>query len=420
MSPNPKAPAPWTTGVVILGNIFETYDFIIYGFFATSIAEAFFPAKDERVALLATFAAFGVGYILRPLGAIVIGLIGDRKGRKTALILSTALMAVGTAMTGVLPSYQVLGILAPCLLVVARLIQGFAVGGNLGSSATYLVETAPEKKRGLYGSFQQVTVVAGVVLGSGMHSVLAAALSAPALQTWGWRIPFFVGTLIAPISYYMRRSIPETPIYLHKAESRRPNEPNVHIAKIVQAFGLSIAWVATAYMFLIYMPTLTEKYFGFDAVVASWSNTIGLLMMLGAIPICGLVSDHVGRKPQLLVGCLLFFVLPVPIYSLIIAWHSIALMFIAQLFFAVAVALFSGPGPAITVEIFDSSRRVSGVSIANSFASTIFGGFTPFIATWLILETSSPIAPFYYVMFTCLVSGIIIFQLPETAHKDLG
>ena len=142
--------------------------------------------------------------------------------------------------------------------------------------------------------------------------------------------------------------------------------------------------------------------------------------MLGAIPICGLVSDYVGRKPQLLVGCLIFFVLPVPIYSLIIAWHSIELMFIAQLFFAVAIALFSGPGPVVNVEIFDSSRRASGVSIANSFASTIFGGFTPFIATWLILETSSPIAPFYYVMFTCLVSGIIIFKLPETAHKDLG
>jgi MHS family proline/betaine transporter-like MFS transporter len=420
MSPHPKAPAPWTTGIVILGNIFEMYDFIIYGFFATSIAETFFPAKDERVSLLVTFAAFGVGYVLRPLGAIVLGLVGDLKGRKTALLLSTALMAVGTAMTGVLPSYQVLGILAPCLLVVARLIQGFAVGGSMGASATYLVETAPEKKRGLYGSFQQVTVVAGVLLGSGMHSVLSAALSAPALQTWGWRIPFLVGTLIAPITYYMRRSIPETPIYLNNAESGRPNELNVPIAKIVQAFGLSIAWVATSYMFLIYMPTLTEKYFGFDAVVASWSNTIGLLMMLGAIPICGLVSDYVGRKPQLLVGCLIFFVLPVPIYSLIIVWHSIELMFIAQLFFAVAIALFSGPGPVFNVEIFDSSKRVSGVSIANSFASTIFGGFTPFIATWLILETSSPIAPFYYVMFTCLVSGIIIFKLPETAHKVLG
>ena len=420
MSPQPKAPATWTTGVVILGNIFVWYDFIIYGFFATSIAEAFFPAKDERVALLATFAAFGVGYILRPLGAIVLGLVGDRKGRKTALLLSTALMAVGTAMTGVLPSYQALGILAPCLLVVARLIQGFAVGGSWGSSATYLVETAPEKKRGLYGSFQQVTQVAGLVLGSGIHSVLSAALSAPALQTWGWRVPFLVGILIAPISYYMRRSIPETPIYLHKAEAGRPNQPNVHIAKTVQAFGLSIAWVATSYMFLIYMPTLAAKYFGFDAIVVSWSNTVGLLMMLCAIPICGLVSDYVGRKPQLLVGCLLFFVLPVPIYSLIIAWHSIELMFIAQLFFAVAVALFSGPGPAASVEIFDSSRRVSGVSIANSFASIIFGGFSPFIATWLILETSSPIAPFYYVMFTCLVSGIVIFKLPETAHKDLG
>jgi MHS family proline/betaine transporter-like MFS transporter len=420
MSPHPKTPARWTTGVVILGNIFEWYDFIVYGFFATSIAETFFPAEDERAALLATFAAFGVGYVLRPLGAIVLGLVGDWKGRKTALLLSVALMALGTTMTGVLPSYQALGILAPCLLVVARLIQGFAVGGNWGSSATYLVETAPEKRRGLYGSFQQVTAVAGVVLGSGMHSVLSAALSAPALQTWGWRIPFLAGILLAPISYYMGRSIPETPIYLHKAESGRPNQPNVLIAKTVQAFGLSIAWVAISYMFLIYMPTLTEKYFGFDAVVASWSNTIGLLMMLGAIPICGLVSDYVGRKPQLLVGCLIFFVLPVPIYSLIIARHSIELMVVAQLFFAVAVALFSGPGPAASVEIFDSSRRVSGVSIANSFASTIFGGFTPFIATWLILETSSPIAPFYYVMFTCLVSGIIIFKLPETARKDLG
>jgi MFS transporter, MHS family, proline/betaine transporter len=309
MSPHTKAPARWTTGVVILVNIFELYDFIIYGFFATSIAETFFPAKDES--LLATFAAFGVGYISRPLRAIVLGLIGDWKGRKTALLLSTALMAVGTTMIGVLPSYQVLGVLAPCLLVVARLIQGFSVGGSFGSSATYLVETAPEKKRGLYGSFQQVSVVAGVVLGSGMHSVLSAALSASALQTWGWRIPFLAGILIGPISYYIRRSVPDTPIYLHRAESARPNKLNVPIAKTVQVFGLSISWAVTSYMFLIYMPTLTEKYFGFDAIAASWSNTIGLLMMLGAIPICGLVSDYVGRKPHL------FFVLPVPIYSLI-------------------------------------------------------------------------------------------------------
>ena len=420
MSLPTKAPAPWTTGVVILGNVIAWYDFVIYGYFATNIAETFFPAKDERVALLATFAAFGVGYILRPLGAIVLGLVGDWKGRKVALLLSTGLMAVGTAVIGTLPSYQAFGILAPGLLVVARLIQGFAAGGNWGGSATYLVETAPEKKRGLYGSFQQVTAVAGLVLGSGMHSALSAVLSASALQTWGWRVPFLAGIIIAPITYYMRQAIPETPVYLRKTGSARPKEESAFVAKIAQAFGLSIAWVTTAYMFLIYMPTLTEKYFGFDVIATSWSNTIGLLMMLVAIPICGVISDHIGRRPQLLIGCLIFLVLPVPIYSLVIRWHSIELMFVAQLFFAVALALFSGPGPTVCAEIFDSSGRTSGVSIANSLASTIFGGFTPFIATWLVLETSSPIAPFYYVMLTCLVSGIVVIKLPETAHKDLG
>jgi MHS family proline/betaine transporter-like MFS transporter len=418
MNVHPEVPLRTITAVVI-GNVLEWYDFVVYGYFATTIALKFFPASDETASLMAAFAAFGIGFIFRPLGAIVIGPIGDRKGRKSALILTIMLMASGTLLIGLLPSYETIGIAAPIILVFARLIQGFSIGGEWGTSIAYIVESAPEGKRGLYGSFQQATLVAGLLLGSGVAASLATLLDPATMQSWGWRVPFLIGGVIAPVGFYMRRNIDETPAYLRHAKITRKTAVRMPIAKIAQVFGLSIVWAVVAYIFLVYMPTFTEKHAGLTHAAALWSNTLALLLLIIAIPVCGLMSDQVGRKPVLLASCLAFIVLPFPLFNGMLANASLEFIVMAQLLVGLAIALYSGPAPAAMAEVFATSTRTTYLSIANGTAVAIFGGFAPFIATWLIAKAGSPIAPIYYVIASATVSGLVILTLRETAHDEL-
>jgi MHS family proline/betaine transporter-like MFS transporter len=194
-------------GAAVIGNALEFYDFVVYSYLATVIAKNFFPADNEVAALLATFGTFGVGFIVRPLGALVIGWIGDRHGRRAALVLTIMLMAVGTVLIGLIPAYATVGALAPAILVFARLVQGFSVGGEWGSSTAFIAEWAPEHRRGYYSSWQQFSVVAGLLAGSGIAAVLSTVLSPEAMESWGWRVPFLLGGLIGPVGAYMRRQI---------------------------------------------------------------------------------------------------------------------------------------------------------------------------------------------------------------------
>lgn len=408
-----------TTVAIAIGNVFEWYDFVVYGYFATSIAAQFFPAGNELAALLATFAAFGIGFIFRPFGAVVIGAIADRKGRKAALIFTLILMASGTLLIGLLPSHQSIGIAAPILLVVARLAQGFSIGGEWGTSVVYLVEAAPPNRRGLTGSFQQVTVVAGLLLGSGSAALLVSLLEPSALQTWGWRLAFLIGGLLAPIGFYLRRSLLDTPAYRQHGRDGDVGGKRVPLAGMFQAFGLSLGWSVMAYIFLVYMPTFSEKYVGLDHPSALWANTLGLLLLMIALPFCGLLSDRIGRRPLLLASCIGMIALPVPLVALVLAKPSFALVLATQLIVGLIIALYAGPAPAAIAEIFGTARRTILVSSANGFAVAIFGGFAPFIATWLIGATGSPIAPFYYVIGAVAVSAVVILTLRETAYAEL-
>src|ERR1041384_1184915 len=197
----------------VIGNVLEWYDFSVYAFVAVIIARKFFPSDNEVSALLATFLAFGLGFVARPLGGIVLGRLGDTHGRKTALLITIALMAIGTVMVGVLPTYAAIGVAAPLLLVVARLMQGFSAGGEWGSSTAYIVEWAPANQRGFYGSFQQTSVVAGLLLGSGIAALFTTILTADQMDAWGWRVPFLLGGILGPVGLWMRRTIDETPAY---------------------------------------------------------------------------------------------------------------------------------------------------------------------------------------------------------------
>src|SRR6266851_2804225 len=398
----------------IVGNVLEWYDFIVYSYFATTIATVLFPPGDEAAALLETFAAFGIGFVARPVGAIVIGWIGDKRGRKAALILTIALV-------GLIPSYGSIGVLAPIILVLARLMQGFSVGGEWGNSTAFMVEWAPEGRRGFYSSFQQCSLVAGLLLGSGIAALLNTVLATDTMQAWGWRIPFLIGSMVALVGIYMRRNVEDSPIYRQIAsEQAASGARSLPIVETAQAFGFMIVWAVQFYIFLAYMPTFTQKYAGLGSAAALWSNTAGLLLLMAAIPPFGLLSDRVGRKPLLIASCIAFVVLPYPIFTAMLGDVSFISILSMQLLVGLAIALYSGPGAAAIAEIFPTRGRTTFLSIANGTAVAIFGGFAPFIATWLIEKTGSPISPTYYVIAAAVVSGAVIFGLRETAYEKLG
>jgi MHS family proline/betaine transporter-like MFS transporter len=407
----------------VIGNVLEWYDFSVYAFVATIIAKQFFPAGNEMSALLATFAAFGIGFLARPLGGVVIGRYGDVSGRKAALVLTILLMACGTVLIGLIPSYASIGVAAPLLLVVARLMQGFSAGGEWGGSTAFIVEWAPEKRRGFYGSLQQCSVAGGLLLGSGISALVNTLLTPDAMQTWGWRIPFLLGALLGPIGMYMRRNIDETPAF-----KRAMQEPARSVSKseaspfwlAARAFGFTINWTVIFYIFLSYMPTFAQKYLKFTPVQSLWSNTIGVLVLVIAIPFMGHLSDRYGRKPFLLACCAAFIVLPYPVFSMMLSGVSFPAFILAQIMFGVLISLFSGAGPAAISEIFPTRVRSTWMSTGYSLAVAIFGGFAPYIATWLIDKTGTPISPFYYVMAAAAVSAIVIARLRETAHEALG
>jgi MHS family proline/betaine transporter-like MFS transporter len=408
-------------GAAVIGNALEFYDFVVYSYLATVIAKNFFPADNEVAALLATFGTFGVGFIVRPLGALVIGWIGDRHGRRAALVLTIMLMAVGTVLIGLIPAYATVGALAPAILVFARLVQGFSVGGEWGSSTAFIAEWAPEHRRGYYSSWQQFSVVAGLLAGSGIAAVLSTVLSPEAMESWGWRVPFLLGGLIGPVGAYMRRQIDESPAYRRTAAAQSPANPAASpVMQTLQAFGFMIVSAVQFYIFLAYMPTFTQSYAGLGRAEALWSNTAGLLLLMIATPLFGALSDRVGRKPLMIASCLFFAVATYPIFSIMQNGASLAMVVAIQLLVGLAIALYCGALPSAIAEIFETRTRSTLLSIANGTAVAIFGGFAPFIATWLIARTGSPVSPTYYVIGAAAISLVAVLSVAETAHRKLA
>jgi MHS family proline/betaine transporter-like MFS transporter len=406
----------------VVGNVLEWYDFSVYAFVATILAKQFFPGGSEATRLLATFAAFGIGFLARPLGGIVIGRIGDTRGRKAALVLTILMMAIGTTMIGLIPSYATIGLAAPALLVIARLMQGFSAGGEWGGSTAFIVEWAPEGRRGFYGSFQQASVATGLLLGSAIAALTSSLVDAATMETWGWRVPFLLGAVLGPVGIYLRRNIDETPAYRRVAAMPAASVPQIEspLRLAMRAFGFTIHWTVVFYIFLSYMPTFTKKYLNLDSSDALWSNTIGILVLVVTIPAFGWLSDRIGRKPLLLASCVAFIVLPYPLLSLLLSGASFQTLILMQILFGLCIALYSGAGPAAISEIFPTRIRSTWMTTGYALSVAIFGGFAPFIATLLIDETGMPIAPVFYVMAASVITTFVVLRLKETAHGQLG
>jgi MHS family proline/betaine transporter-like MFS transporter len=331
-------------------------------------------------------------------------------------------MAAGTVLIGVIPSYESIGVAAPALVVLARLVQGFSAGGEWGGSTTFIVEWAPEGRRGFYGSLQQSSVAGGLLLGSAVAALLNTMVAPETLESWAWRIPFLLGGLLGPVGLYMRRNIEETPAFARASEISSSENVLPSVAPLrlaMRALGFTILWTVAYYIILSYMPTFLQKYVKLSRTEALWSTSAGLLVLVVATPLMGLLSDRIGRKPLLLAACGGFVLLPYPLFVLMLSGVSLATIVAVQVVLALTIALYSGPGPAAIAEIFPTRARSTWMSTGYSAGVAIFGGFAPFIATWLIARTGNPIAPSYYVIAAAVASMAVILGLEETAGQPL-
>lgn len=404
----------------VIGNVLEWYDFGVYGFVAAIIGKNFFPGTDETTQLLQAFLTFGLGFLARPIGGIVIGRMGDTHGRKAALMLTIFLMACGTVLIGILPTYAAIGVAAPALLLLARLMQGFSTGGEWGGSTAFIVEWAPKDRRGLYGSYQQMSVVGGLLLGSTFAALLNSLLTPAQMAEWGWRIPFLVGGILGPIGLYMRRTIEETPHY-ERVKDAAPAGSSSGFALAAQAFGFTIVWTVCFYVLLTYMPSWTAKYMKLSAADALWSNSIGLVALVIAIPLMGHLSDRFGRRPLLLLCCAAFILLPYPLFTYLASGGvPYAVLVLIQVAIAIVIALYSGAGPAAIAEIFPTRSRSTWMTTGYALAVAIFGGSAPYLSIWMIEKLGSPIAPVWYLIVAALISIVVIWRLKETAFDELA
>ncbi|MGF6768127.1 MHS family proline/betaine transporter-like MFS transporter [Paraburkholderia sp. GAS199] len=405
-----------------VGNLLEWYDFGVYAYLAPLIALKFFPGHDPAASLLAAFAAYGVGFLARPLGGVVIGRLGDTRGRKAALVLTIFMMALGTIGIGLLPSFDSIGLWAPICLVALRIVQGIAAGGEWGTSTAFIIEWAPPTRRGFYGSFQQVSTAGGSLLGSAVAALATTTLSEPQMHAWGWRLPFVLGIVLLAVGVFIRRNVEETPSFTLAQQHTQPAHKVVSGIRLGGlAFGFTIFWTVAYYSLLAWMPTFTHKYAGLSASQALWSNTVGLIAMVIAVPVWGAVSDRIGRKPLLLASVVSIGVLAWPLYYLMSTRTGLVWVMPIQILFGVLLAMYSGPGPAAISEIFPTHLRSTWMSIGYTLAAAVFGGFAPFMSSWLIGSTGSALSPtYFYLIPAAAISLFVIASLRETSGHALN
>ncbi|MAF05507.1 MULTISPECIES: MFS transporter [Herbaspirillum] len=390
-----------------IGNALEWFDILIYGAFAVVIAKQFFPTGDDSVSLLLTFATFGVSFFMRPLGAVVLGAYSDRAGRKAALMLSIMLMTVGTAMIAFMPSYASIGLLAPAGIALGKMIQGFSAGGEFGSSTAFLVEHAPHR-RGFFSSWQVASQGISLLLAAIFGAVLNNMLTPEQLASWGWRVPFIFGLLIAPAGIYIRRHLDEAPEFKESSEKTdAPLRDTFAHQKMRLLIGAGSVIMATVSVYLsLYIPTYAVKQLGLPA----WSSfaamsVAGLIMFIGS-PLVGAMSDKIGRTPFMITSSALYIVLTYPMFVFLTNSPGFLQLLLLQTVIGVLMTMYFASMPALLADIFPVATRGTGMSLAYNIAVTIFGGFAGLIITWLIDFTGNKLSVSYFVIFGAVLSLI--------------
>lgn len=391
---------------VTSGNFLEQFDFFLFGFYATQIAAVFFPASSEFASLMMTFAVFGAGFLMRPLGAVVLGAYIDDVGRRKGLIVTLSIMASGTILIVLVPGYETIGLLAPGLVLIGRLLQGFSAGAEMGGVSVYLSEIATPGNKGFFTSWQsasqQVAIIVAAALGYGLNQWMAPAM----IADWGWRVPFFVGCMIVPFIFFLRRNLEETEAF--EARKHRPGMGEVFrtLARnwvIVFAGMMMVALTTTAfYLITVYAPT-----FGKTVLQLSTSDALLVTLLVGVsnffwLPIGGALSDRIGRRPVLIAMALLTLATAYPALTFLVNAPSFIHMLLVLLWLSFIYGLYNGAMVAALTEIMPIEVRVAGFSLAYSLATAVFGGFTPAMSTFLIQYTGDKAAPGYWMSFAAL------------------
>jgi MFS transporter, MHS family, proline/betaine transporter len=408
----------------VIGNALETYDFALYGALTPVIARLFFPALDTTASLLSAFSVFAVGFLGRPIGAVIFGHIGDKVGRQKALVASILLMAIPTGLIGLLPTYAQIGILAPILLTVLRLLQGISFGGEFAGTMAFLVEHAPPSRRGFIGSLSLCSNAAGILLGSAGAALVAFTLSQAMLEAWGWRVPFLVGTLIGLLGLYMRAGTLETPHFAALEQSGSISATPVreslrHARKeLFTVIGLTWLPAVMTFMIFVYITTYLTVVINLPLASSLAITSLGLVVVTILQPVMGRLSDRVGRKPLLIAGAAGTLLLAYPLFFLL-SRGDFALSVIAMGVFSILLTLVGGPLPATVVELVPTRTRYSILSMGYGVSQAVFAGTSPIIATFLIQQARSPIAPSFYLILSAVATLATSVLIKETYRDQL-
>ncbi|MCE9521588.1 MAG: MFS transporter [Alphaproteobacteria bacterium] len=397
---------------VVIGNWLEFYDFIVYTFFAVMIGKAFFPSDDPFISLLLSSAVFWAGFLTRPIGAAVIGAYADRVGRKAAMTLTIGLMALGTGLVALTPGYAQIGWAAPIILIVARLIQGFSCGGEVGPATTYLLEAAPANQRAAFTAWQGISQQLAGIMGAGFGLALAATLSPESLYDWGWRVPFLVGILIGPIGLYIRRVLPET------LEKHEAHESGVAVLKHLLRFHSTPVVLAVLCIVGPTVSTYVSSYMTSYAItslklppdIGMFATLCGYAAGLAGFPLGAWAADRLGTKLSILVPRIFFVLIVYQAYVLMTASGStVETLLVVNFGLNFILAVANGGLYALLTQAFPKSVRSSGLSIAYAISVTVFGGSTQFVITWLIAALGDPLVPAWYQIGANVISIIAVF-----------
>lgn len=406
---------------VTLGNCMEFLDFTVYSFFAVLIGKLFFPVHDPFGQLLLSVGTFGAGFITRPLGGVMLGAFADRAGRKAAMLVTLFLMAIGTGMIGLAPVYAQIGVAAPLIIVVDRLLQGFSAGGEVGASTTLLSEYATGNTRGFYCSWQLASQGGAALLGALLATGLSVALPVDALESWGWRVPFLLGTLVAPLGIFLRRRLGETHAPAHAAP------PHGALLEVLRQHGvitllgilLTVGGTVANYIVLFYIPTYAIHVLGLPMKVAMSAGVAAGLVTLISSPFFGLWTDRWGRKPMILVSRVAIIVLIYPSFWLLHASPTMGTLLAVVSVMSLFNAMSGVPSITIMPELFPKEVRATGMAIVYSVGIALFGGFAQFIVTWLIKVSGDPLSPSWYVVGCGLVSLLPLLAIRGSAGRAL-
>ncbi|MBP2376257.1 MFS transporter [Paeniglutamicibacter psychrophenolicus] len=408
-----------------IGNFVEWFDYAVYGYLAVTITAVFFPDSDPATGLMLTFALFAVSFFVRPLGGFVWGHLGDKIGRRTALSWSILIMSMATFCIALIPSYDTIGVWAPILLLIIRVVQGFSASGEYAGASAFLVEYAPANRRGLYAAVVPASTATGLLLGSLLAALLTGLLDTEQMQSWGWRLPFLLAAPMGLIGRYIRTKLEDSPVFKELA-----NEDNVikapvktlftnHWRQLIQAVGAVLLNAVGFYVILSYMPTYLSQELGLDETASYVATTVALTTYIGFIFLTGMLSDHFGRKKVLLSASISFVVLTVPAFMLLDTGNFLVIVLV-QILLGGMLTLNDGTLPSYLAEMFPTRVRYTGFAVSFNLSNALFGGTAPFVATVLIATSGSVLAPAWYLMAAAVISLVAVALSAETSKKALA